>query len=80
VSIQAWELNGAHVGMTIPVKVFDYSKGTYDKEKRVWYGVTNEFVDAEILMVTHKKNGDVRVRVSTGGDKMFKSNAELVLS
>lgn len=79
-SIQAWELNGAHVGMTIPVKVFNYSKGTYDRDKSVWYGVTNEIVDAEILMVTHKKNGDVRVRVSTGGDKIFKSDAELVLA
>lgn len=78
--IKAWELNGSHVGKTVPVQVAHYGEAVYDGVHRKWDGVRWTVEQAEILMVTHKKNGDVRVRVSTGGDRQYEAETELVLS
>lgn len=79
-SIQAWEVCGTHLGMTIKRRVRNYENATWLPERGVYEGVVSEWVDAEILMITHKKNGNVKLRVTGGGELEFTSHTELVLS
>jgi hypothetical protein len=73
-------LNGLDIGWLIEQKVFDHSKAVwhpYPESK--WTGLTHRFEWFPILMITHKKNGDVKVRTTRGGDATYSGTTEIHL-
>lgn len=70
-SVWALDLCGRHVGLLVKntrgttTYHADFG-GVFDQANRIFTQVTPEWLP--ILMLTHKKNGDVSVRTPIGGD------------
>lgn len=76
--IKAKDLSGRHIGMTRQETVIDYRKRLFEEGTGRFIGWHHEEKPVPITMITHKKNGNVRVR-TTNSDSEYYPDMELEL-
>lgn len=73
-------LDGRDIGRRIEQNYTDWKSAVWDRELgKYTVEPTTEKRWYPILMITHKKNGDVRIRTPHGGDLKFTGTTELHL-
>lgn len=73
-------LDGRDIGRFIEQTDTDWKSAVYDRELSEWtVPPITEKRWFPILMITHKKNGDVRIRTPRGGDVEFTGTTEVML-
>lgn len=73
-------LDGRDIGRLIEQTVTDRSNAVWDRELgKYTVEPTTSKKWFPILMITHKKNGNVKVRTANGGDAEFTGTTEIHL-